>query len=147
MSGTAREEFLSGKRPDDVLIYLSSSAVGDPGALGDVAEAVEDGTVLVLPGERGRSAFESATGVDPMDFAGRAMQTDGHVDRDCTDGDCPAADDESGPHDPTFVFAFAEAQNEEVGGIYAEGDVVHAYASCACGTAYSDRWVVDGMDS
>jgi hypothetical protein len=30
-----------------------------------------------------------------------------------------------------------------VGGVYAEGDVVHAYAQCACGTAYSDRWVVD----
>ncbi len=42
-----------------------------------------------------------------------------------------------------FIFSFAEAQNEEVGGIYEEGDVVHAYAKCTCGTTYSDRWVVD----
>jgi hypothetical protein len=30
-----------------------------------------------------------------------------------------------------------------VGGLYAEGAVVHAYAHCECGTSYSDRWVVD----
>ncbi|WP_214676352.1 DUF5807 family protein, partial [Escherichia coli] len=39
--------------------------------------------------------------------------------------------------------AFAEAQNEEVGGIYAEGDVIHAYAKSSEGAAFSDRWVVD----
>jgi hypothetical protein len=29
-----------------------------------------------------------------------------------------------------------------VGDIYAEGDVIHGYVSCSCGTAYSDKWVV-----
>ena len=50
---------------------------------------------------------------------------------------------ESAAHSVQFVFAFAEAENQDVGGIYAEGDVVHAYAQCACGTAYSDRWTID----
>jgi hypothetical protein len=40
-----------------------------------------------------------------------------------------------------FTFAFVEARNEEVGGIYAEGPVVHAYAACTCGETYSQRWV------
>jgi hypothetical protein len=60
-------------------------------------------------------------------------------------GRSPRAEAAGGPqeHHPEFVFAFAEAQNEEVGGMYAEGDVIHAYAYCSCGTAYSDKWVAD----
>jgi len=139
---TAREEFLAGERPDDVLIYLHEGGVGDPSGLAAVGERVEDGFVLVLPGEEGRSAFERATGLAPMDFAGTAMGTEGHVARDCTGGDCPS--EEAGDHYVRFVFAFAEERNEAVGGIYAEGDVVHAYAACNCGTTYADRWVVDG---
>ena len=27
---------------------------------------------------------------------------------------------------------------------YVEGDVMHAYAACDCGTTYSEKWVVDG---
>ncbi|WP_255151354.1 DUF5807 family protein [Halorarius halobius] len=144
MTTTPREAFLAGDRPDDILVFLSEDAVGNPDALGGVAEAVEGGVVLVMPGDRGRSTFEQATGIDPMDFAGVAMQTDGHVDRDCAGGDCPAT--EAGAHDVKFVFAFAEEQNEEVGGLYAEGDVIHAYASCSCGETYSDKWVVDDSD-
>lgn len=147
MTDTTYEAFLAGERPDDVLLYLADDVVGDPDALGDVAEDVDDGVVLVVPGDEGRGAFERATGIDPMDFAGVAMQTEGHVDRDCTEGDCPSAEAEAGTapgaetHDLRFVFAFAEERNEEVGGLYAEGDVIHAYASCACGETYSDKWV------
>lgn len=147
MTDAAHGAFLAGERPDDVLLYLADDAVGDPDALGDVAEDVEGGVALVVPGDEGRGAFERATGIDPMDFAGVAMQTEGHVDRDCTGGDCPSAEAGAGtapgggPHDLRFVFAFAEAQNEAVGGLYAEGDVIHAYASCACGETYADKWV------
>jgi hypothetical protein len=159
------EAFLRGDRPDDVLIYLHEEGVGSVEDLLDIGTRVQDGVVLVLPGEEGKAAFESATGLDPMDFAGTAMETDGRVDADCTGGDCPAAgeppdedgespgvsteasDDgqsgEQGDHHLKFVFAFAEAQNEAVGGLYAEGDVVHAYAACACGTTFSDRWVTE----
>jgi hypothetical protein len=139
---TAREEFLAGDRLDDVLVYLSAAAVSDPEALADHGETVDDGVVLVMPGDRARSAFQAATGIDPMGFARRASDTEGAVDADLTGGECPAAtDDPAAEHDVRFVFAFAEAQNEEAGGLYAEGDVIHAYVSCACGQTYSEKWV------
>lgn len=146
-----REAFLAGDRPDDVLMYFAASAVSDVDALADLGERVEDGVVLVVEGDSGRSAFQRATGRDPMAFAKEAMGTDGTVWADCTGGECPAAgaDDSTDEtaetsdddHDARFVFAFAEAENEEAGGIYAEGDVVHAYVACTCGESYSDRWV------
>jgi len=134
-----REQFLAGERPDDVLIYLDERAVDGIDRLASVGEAVTGGVVLILPGEDGRAAFQRATGHDPMGFAREAMETEGTVAPDCTGGTCP----ENGHDDhwPRFVFAFAEEQNEEVGGVYAEGDVVHAYALCDCGTAYSQTWL------
>lgn len=134
-----REQFLSGDRPDDVAFFLSESFVDDPETLADHGELVDGGVVLVVDGETGRDAFRSAAGVDPMAFSREAMETESHVARDLTDGDCPDGAGED--HHPLFVFAFAEEQNEEAGGPYAEGDVVHAYARCACGASYSDRWV------
>ena len=146
MSGgntTARyESFLAGDRPDDVLVYLEEEGVGSVEDLLEIGTRVDDGVVLVLPGDDGRAAFESATGLDPMAFAGAAMDTDGDVADDCSGGTCPA--DDGADHHARFVFAFAEAQNEAVGDLYAEGDVMHAYAACDCGTTYSDRWVVEG---
>lgn len=144
MTGDAHAAFLDGDRPDDVLIYLPDRSVSDPDSLADHGERVADGTVLVLPGEEGRAAFQRATGVDPMTFAQRAMQTDGDIARDCTGGECPKAHSEepAADHRVRFVFAFAEAQNEAIGDLYAEGDVIHAYAHCSCDAAYSDRWVV-----
>ncbi|PSQ33689.1 hypothetical protein BRD05_08325 [Halobacteriales archaeon QS_9_70_65] len=119
MNGEARyESFLAGDRPDDVLVYLHEDGVGSVEDLLEIGTRVDDGVVLVLPGDDGRAAFESATGLDPMAFAGAAMDTDGDV------GD--------------------EEQNEAVGDLYAEGDVMHAYAACDCGTTYSEKWVVDG---
>lgn len=140
MTATPREQFLAGERPDDILLYLADGTVGNPDALAGVAEDVEGGVVLVLPGDRGSETFQRVVGLDPMDFAGAAMDTEGDVADDCASGECPST--EAGPHDATFVFAFAEAQNEEVGGIYAEGDVIHAYVACSCGETYSDKWVV-----
>ena len=137
------EEFLSGERPDDILIYLHEEGVGSIERLADLGVRVDDGVVLVLPGEKGRAAFERATGLDAMDFAGTAMDTDGEIEADCTGGTCPDSGD-SGEHYAKFVFAFVEEQNETVGGIYAEGDVRHGYAACACGTTYSEKSVLGG---
>lgn len=140
MSGTPAEQFLAGERHDDVLFFLHEATVGAPDALSDVAETVENGVVLVLPGDRGSETFERVVGIDPMDFAGSAMGTEGAIRSDCTGGTCPAGD---GPdHRVKFVFAFSEPENPEVGGLYAEGDVLHAYAACECGTTYSDKWVI-----
>jgi hypothetical protein len=135
---TARDEFLAGERPDDVALFLADSFLD--GDLDDVAAAVEDGWVLVVSGEQGRSVFSRLTGMDAMGFARRAGDQRTHVHRDLTGGDCPA-DGDGDDHSPAFVFAFVEAQNEEVGGLYAEGPVVHAYAHCTCGENYSERWV------
>jgi hypothetical protein len=148
-----RRDFLAGERPTEVLLYLSDEAVTDPERLageGD-GERVEDGTVVVVDGERGRRAFAAATGVDAMNFAGRARGRTGEMNRALTGGTCPDDTAERGTadadHRVRFLFAFAEAQQPEGEGLYAEGDVVHAYAQCSCGVAYSDRWVaVDGAD-
>lgn len=139
-----RREFLDGERPDDVVIYVTDDALANPERLATRGERLDDGVVLVLPGERGRAVFESAVGMDPMNFAGTAMNTEGDVDADLAGATCPSKrdDEPEDDHGLRFVFAFAEAQNEDVGGLYAEGAVVHAYALCSCGTAYSDRWVV-----
>ena len=136
------ESFLAGDRPDDVLVYLHEGGIGSVEDLLEIGIRVEDGVVLVLPGTEGKAAFGSATGLDPMEFAGAAMDTDGEIDDDCTGGACPAGDGDD--HYVRFVFAFAEEQNEGAGGLYAEGDVMHAYAACDCGTTYSEKWVLDG---
>ncbi|MHB9287168.1 DUF5807 family protein [Halobacteriales archaeon Cl-PHB] len=135
---TDREAFLAGDRPEDVYVFLSGDAVSDPGALADFGEAVEGGIALVMPGDEARGAFQNAVGIDPMAFAKQAMGTEGEVNEDLTGGECPG---EGGNHETRFVFAFAEEQNEEVGGLYGEGDVIHAYVSCSCGESYSDKWL------
>jgi hypothetical protein len=136
-----RDAYLAGERLDDVCIYLSEAVVSNPEALVDHAEQVDDGLVLVIAGDSGRSAFQKAVGLDPMSFAREAMEADGTIDADLTGGTCPNAGD-GDDHAVRFLFSFAEAENEEAGDIYAEGPVIHAYASCACGQAYSDRWNV-----
>lgn len=138
---SARDEFLAGERPKEVAVFLADDRVDDPEALTQVgtAERVEGGTVLVVPGDRGRAVVSEAVGRDVMSFAQDAGATRSDVHRDLTGGDCPAAGDE--PHEPSFIFAFVEAENEEVGDLYAEGPVVHAYVACSCGESYSERWV------
>lgn len=133
-----REAFLEGTRPEDVHIYLDEDAVSNLDALESHGQRVDGGIVLVMDGEKARTVFEQATGIDPMGLAQAAMGTDGAVTDDCTDGTCPGDGDK---HAPQFIFAFAEEENEEAGGIYAEGDVIHAYVSCSCGERYSDKWV------
>jgi hypothetical protein len=136
-----REQFLAGDRPDDVALFLSSAFLDDPEPLLEYGERVEDGVLLVVEGDAGRRVFEKATGTEAMAFSREAMGTESPVDDDLTGGTCPEAGDD---HDAHLVFAFAEAQNEDVGGLYAEGEVMHAYARCECGATYSDRWVVGG---
>jgi hypothetical protein len=84
--------------------------------------------------------------MDAMQFAKGAMGTEGDIAADLSGGVCPASESaaesaEGEDHAVQFVFAFAEEQNEEVGGLYAEGDVIHAYAHCDCGESFSHKWV------
>jgi len=156
----ARAEFLAGQRPEDVAFYVADAAVDDPSTLEEYGDRVDDGTLIVVEGEAGRSAFQAATGTDAMGFAKQAMGNEGEIREDLTGGACPDADGGDGDdsdggggddsdagdgdadaHDARFVFAFAEEQNEDVGGLYGEGDVIHAYAQCACGAAYSHKWL------
>jgi len=136
--------FLAGDRLDDVAIFLADDYLDAEGRLAEIGDEVNGGVVLVVPGEKGRRAFSSGTGMDAMEFAQTAMQTDGEISPRLDGGACPAAD--GGTHDVEFIFAFAEEENEGVGGLYAEGDVIHAYAHCGCGTSYSHKWVVDSRE-
>ena len=137
------EEFLAGERLDHVALFLADEYLDDGGTIADHGEPVDGGVVLVVPGDDGRRMFAAGTGMEAMQFARGAMDTDGDIADELNAGTCPDAGDGE-DHRVQFVFAFAEAQNEEVGGRYAEGDVLHAYAKCACGTAYSDRWLLEG---
>ena len=146
---TALDEFLSGERPGDVAIFLADEHLRNAGALADRAERVDGGYVIVLPGVRGRRLFPTVAGDAPMAFAQAATEREGAVDRDLAGGDCPEVADGTsgsgdGQHVVRFVLAFAQEQTDGVGGPYESGDVVHAYAQCACGTAFSDRWVAGG---
>lgn len=136
------DAFLAGEALDDVAFYLADAAVDDVESLEPYGERTDDGIVIVVEGDSGRSAFQRATGKDPMAFAKEAMGTEGRIHRDLAGGDCPD-DDGEGDHAARIVFAFAEAENPEVGGRYAEGDVLHGYAQCSCGTAYTEKWVLD----
>ncbi|WP_418285591.1 DUF5807 family protein [Halorubrum sp. DTA46] len=147
------DEFLAGERLDDVVFYVSDAYLDDDSRLRNVGSETGGGVRLILDGETGRSAFEAGTGMGAMEFAKTAMGAEGAIARSLDDGECPFADSggdgEDGEDEETdddhgvrFVFAFAEAQNEEVGGLYAEGDVVHAYAHCTCGESYSHKWIV-----
>lgn len=133
-------EFLAGERLEDVALFLAEDQLDEAGKLADAGEEVEGGVVLVRPGEQGRKLFNAGTGQDAMQFAKEAMGEGGSVDRDLSGGECPAGEGEE--HEVQYVFAFAEAENPEVGGMYADGDVIHAYAKCACGESYSEKWVV-----
>lgn len=135
------DEFLAGERLEDVALFLTHEYLDEEGKIANYGQEVENGVVLVVDGDDGRGMFASGTGMDAMEFAQGAMGNRGEIGADLGGGACPdAAADEN--HNVKFVFAFAEEQNEEVGGLYEEGDVIHAYAQCECGTAYSDRWVV-----
>lgn len=154
-------EFLAGERHEDVAVFIHAEATTDLDALADHGTEVDDGMVIVVPGDRGRSVFQSVAGLDPMGLASEARGTEGHVDRDLAGGDCPSAAEGAGSegagsegddsesatadadHFARFVFAFSEAQNEDVDGIYTEGDVMHAYVQCACGTTYGDKWLLE----
>lgn len=162
-AGRALDEFLAGDRPDEVAFFLADDELDDESAAALVPRgtSVDGGLVLVLPGDRGRSAFAAGTGTDAMTFAGEAMEAEGEIAPGLDGGTCPNATghadgtgaggkDEDGDqaeekndddHALRYLLAFAEERNEDVGGIYAEGDVIHAYARCTCGTAYSDKWV------
>lgn len=140
MTQAEYEAFIAGRRPDDVLFFLAETDDDLDGSVPDDGHAVPGGRVYVVPGDRGRRAFSAATGTDVMSFARSAMGTTGEIDTGLNRGTCP----ECGETDhPRHLFAFAEARNEDVGGMYARGPVVHAYAACPCGAVYSDRWVAD----
>ena len=145
------EAFLAGDRLDDVVFYVSDAFLDDDSRLREVGTETDGGVLLVLDGETGRSAFQAGTGMGAMEFAKEAMAAEGEIARSLDDGECPFAGDQAGDagsdaadvdHDVRFVFAFAEGENSEVGGLYAEGDVIHAYAHCTCGESYSRKWVV-----
>lgn len=135
------ETFLAGQAPDHVAIVLSERSLSSPEALDGYAESLDGGRAIVVRGTRGRSVFRRAAGEDPMAFARAASDREGWVARNLSDGDCPTAD--AAAHEPRLVFAFAAAESEAAGGLYAEGPVVHAYVECDCGTRYADQWVAE----
>lgn len=138
------DEFLAGERLDDVAIYVSGGYLDADGRLAELGEQIDDGVVLVVPGEQGRRAFAAGVGMEAMEFAQGAMGREGQIGPYLATGRCPAGESDDDAHRIKFTFAFAEGRNEAVGGLYAKGDVLHAYARCSCGEDYSDKWVIGG---
>ncbi|GAB7093983.1 hypothetical protein JCM30237_11350 [Halolamina litorea] len=139
-------EFLAGERLEDVALFLADDQLDEAGKLADAGEEVDGGVMLVRPGEQGRKLFSAGTGQGAMEFAKEAMGEGGSVNADLAGGTCPK-DGDGGEHTVKYVFAFAEAENQEVGGMYGEGDVMHAYAKCSCGESYSEKWIVGSRDA
>ena len=138
-------EFLDGERLEDVVLYLAEDQLDEADKLAAAGEQRENGVVLVVDGEQGRRMFSAGTGMDAMEFAKEAMGRDGDIESTLAGGVCP--DDEDGEtHNIEFVLSFAEAQNEEVGGLYEEGDVIHAYAHCSCGVNFSQKWLAGSRE-
>ncbi|MFB6163290.1 MAG: DUF5807 family protein [Halococcoides sp.] len=140
--------FLAGRCPGHVAIYLADETVTDQGSIESFGERVDGGVILVVEGDRGRSAFETAIGEDPMAFARSAGDRDGTVDRDLTGGTCPEATDaddgtDADAHRAQVIFAFVQEQLDDAEGPYTEGDVLHAYVRCACGVDYSEKWIIE----
>lgn len=140
------DEFIAGERLEDVAIYIDEGQLGDDHNLGDAGAEVDTGIILVVPGEAGRNAFQQATGIGAMEFAKEAMGRDGKIESTLAGGICPDDDGDDGEHTIEFVLSFAEAENEEVGGLYAEGDVIHAYAHCSCGVNFSQKWLAGSRE-
>lgn len=140
MSDDPYRAFIAGERPDDVCVFISATAPDRGVDFPVEGIPVNGGTVYVIEGERGQTLFSMATGEDIMTLARHAMRNEGAIGPNLTAGTCPVC---GRTGHPLALFAFAEEQNEAVGGLYAEGNVVHAYAMCSCGESYSDRWVAD----
>lgn len=137
------DAFRDGNRHDDVAMYLSDAFLDQGSKLYEMGETREKGVLLIVPGEKGRNAFQAGTGMKAMEFAGAAMDREGDIAATLDAGHCPDTGAETdSSHDVEFVFAFTEPENPDVGGLYADGDVLHAYAHCACGTSYSHKWVI-----
>lgn len=140
--------FLAGDRPEDVALYLADTFVDEPDRLATQGVRVSNGVVLVVEGNRGRNVFRSITGGDVMTFARKAGDQKGMVAADLSGGTCPETGDDANSsadateHEVSFVFSFVEPQKENASDIYGDGDVIHAYARCTCGTAYSQKWVI-----
>lgn len=130
--------FRDGKRPDDIAFYVADAIVDQPERLKSVGTAVGDGTIFVLPGSKGRDVFKQTTGEAAMEFAGQAMKHSGDIAATLDAGHCPACEQDA----VELVLAFVEQAHPEVGGRYADGPVLHAYARCGCGEYYSDSWSV-----
>lgn len=133
-----RAAFLRGDRPDDVAIFVADDYT-DTTALAERGERVDGGVLLVLPGPDGRAVFERLTDLEPMQFAREAGRTEGQIHEDLSGGTCP----ESAEHTVQFILAFVQSETPSAGGKYAEGDVLHGYAACECGTAFSETRVLD----
>jgi hypothetical protein len=137
------DAFLRGDRHDDVALYLSDSVLDTGSSLYEIGDSRGEGVLVVVPGEKGRSAFQAGTGMEAMEFAGTAMDRTGDIAATLDAGSCPDAGTETvNGHAVEFIFAFTEPENPEVGGLYADGDVLHAYAHCSCGASYSHKWVI-----
>ncbi|MFB6254969.1 MAG: DUF5807 family protein [Halobacteriaceae archaeon] len=138
----AYDEFLAGNRPNDIALYFANSFLDNPENLSDYGVSVANGVILIVDGSTGRSIFNEVTGMQPMQFAQRAMQTSGSIESSLTSAECPNST-ASNNHFIKFLFAFVEEEKNNIDGIYDQGDVMHVYAFCSCDTAFSDRWVIN----
>ncbi|MFC6725952.1 DUF5807 family protein [Halobium palmae] len=76
------DEFLAGERLEEVALFLTHDYLDDEGKIANYGEDVEDGVVLVVPGDDGRGMFAAGTGMDAMEFAQSAMGDAGEIHAD-----------------------------------------------------------------
>lgn len=139
-----------GRPPGETAVY--EAVEPSKSSLSNIAEGLDGSATSRRSSRAGRPSPSPSYSTTPWSMtprlsratltpSGAAGDHDGRVERDLSAGDCPDAEADPGGYEARLVFAFAEAQNESVGELYAEGPVIHAYVQCACGTRYEDKWV------
>jgi len=127
---TGRAAFEAGTGTDPMA--FAQEAMATEGTIARTLDAGECPAVEVDGGGGGTDGTDSDGGGGGTDETDETDEIDDNTDNT----------DDTDDHIARVVFAFAEGQNESVGGRYAEGDVIHAYAHCDCGTRYADSWLV-----
>lgn len=135
--------FIAGEKPKHILLYHGIGAGKLPDQAAKLAHDIEDGHVMVLPAAMAQEIADKVLIPDLSTFSERSRERGGAIESFLTAGTCPEAMDNGKGHTLEQIFAFVQPKDELLGGIYAKGDVMHAYALCSCQTYYSDRWVVD----
>ncbi|WP_254280489.1 DUF5807 family protein [Haloarcula marina] len=139
----SHEQFIAGNRPGHIMLFQHENATSLPDDASKVAKNAAEGKMIIQPAVMARDLIDKVLVPNISQFTELSQKRQGNIEPYLTSGDCPEANSN---HDEDHIieqlFAFVQPKHNSLGGIYADGDVMHAYARCSCQVHYSDRWVI-----